>query len=251
MNLKLENKVVLLTGGTGGIGTEIVVDFLKENSIVVCLYRNEKKILSLKENLIKRGVDIKNLHGLTCNLLDFDNLKEVAKLAFEKLGRIDVLVNCAGKSHEYPFGLLDQSHIDEQIQINLTSPLYLTQAVLPFMYKNKGGSIINISSVSSTKKGRGISVYASAKAGLETFTRILALEVGRKNIRVNCIKPGVVETSMTGPLIERLGKEIKQTTSLSRFGKSPEISKMVLFLASSEASSYLTGECINIDGGLY
>ena len=115
----------------------------------------------------------------------------------------------------------------------------------------QGNKIINISSASTVKKGRGIVTYASAKAGLETFTRTLAQEVGRKNIRVNCIRPGIIETAMSQPVIFRLKEQIEQFNSMGRIGQVQEVSKMVLCMASENVSSYLTGECITIDGGAY
>lgn len=251
MNLDLNAKVVLITGGTGGIGSQIVMDFLLEGSIVVCLIRNKGKMKVLQESLKKSNVAVENLFAFECDLLNYDDLKTVTKKIFKQLNRIDVLINCAGLAHEYPFALLDKKQIDEMIDLNLKGPIYLSQAVLKYMYKQKEGSIVNISSVSSVKKGRGITVYAAAKSGLDSFTRTLALEVGRKNIRVNCVRPGVIETTMSGALLDRVGNMIKETTSLNRAGKVEEVSKIVLCLASNKVTSYMTGETINVDGGLF
>jgi len=251
MNLELNAKVVLITGGTGGIGSQIVKDFLLEGSIVVCLIRNKDKMKGLRASLEKVNVSAENLYAFECDLLNYEELKSVTKKIIKQLARIDVLINCAGFAHEYPFALIDKKQIDEMIDLNLKGPIYLSQAVLKYMYKQKEGSIINISSVSSIKKGRGIAVYASAKAGLDSFTRTLAIEVGRKNIRVNCVRPGVIETSMSEAVLDRFGSIIKETTSLTRPGKVEEISKIVLCLASNQVTSYMTGETINVDGGLY
>ncbi len=251
MNLGLKNKVVIITGGTGGIGSQIVTDFLNERAIVVCLVRNPTKMEKLKVALNQQQVPTSELHSYSCDLMDYENIKFTMLQISKDLKRIDVLVNCAGFALEYPFALINESQIDSLINLNFKSPILLCQAVLKYMYKNKEGSIINISSVSSVKKGRGIAVYASAKAGLDAFTRTLAIEVGRKNIRVNCIRPGIIETNMSKGVRDRMGETIKSTTSLNRPGTPNEISNMVLFMASSQASSYLTGECINIDGGLY
>lgn len=251
MNLELTNKVVIITGGTGGIGRQIVADFLEEGAVVACLIRNTSKIETLHKYIEEANIPTHNLHAYECSLLDFNAIKNVTKQVAVELKRIDVLVNCAGFAHEYPFALLNENHINEMIDLNLKSPIYLSQAVLKYMYKQKGGSIINISSITSVKKGRGISVYAAAKAGLDTFTRTLAIEVGRKNIRVNCIRPGVINTTMSQPLLDRVGPLINESTSLGRPGNAYEISRLVLCIASNKVSSYMTGECINIDGGFY
>ncbi|MFT6246214.1 MAG: 3-oxoacyl-[acyl-carrier protein] reductase [Salibacteraceae bacterium] len=251
MNLKLDNKVVLITGGTGGIGSQIVADFLTENAIVVCLIRNEAKMDVLKENLQNIGVSAVKLHSMKCNLLDYENIKDVVKEVQQKFSTIDVLVNCAGAAYEAPFALINQDQIDSMIDLNLRSPIYLCQAVLRAMYKQKSGCIVNISSISATKKGRGITVYASAKAGLETFTRTLSQEIGRKNIRVNCIRPGLIDTEMSEGVLEIAEDIIKNQTALGRPGLPSEVSKSVLFITSEETASYITGESITVDGGMF
>lgn len=251
MNLELKDKVVLITGGTGGIGSQIIADFLEEGAKVACLIRNTNKMEALRKFLEQTNILSDKLYAYECSLLDFDEIKKTTKQIVRHLKRIDILVNCAGFAHEYPFAILDQKQIDEMIDLNLKSPIYLAQAVLKYMYKQKEGSIINISSVSSIKKGRGIAIYAAAKAGLDSFTRSLAIEVGRKNIRVNCIRPGVINTAMSDALLNRAGSMINESTSLGRSGNPSEISKVVLFVASGKVSSFITGECITVDGGLY
>tara|TARA_B110000305_G_scaffold137228_1_gene153168 strand:- start:198 stop:953 length:756 start_codon:yes stop_codon:yes gene_type:complete len=250
MNLNLENQVVIITGATGGIGGEIAIEFLKEKSIVICLYRNEFKMEKFKSELAEKNISIKNLHGYKCDLLDYIEISNTIKKVYNKFKKINVLTNCAGFTKEYPFALLNESEISHTIDINLKSPMMITHAILKIMFKQKSGSIINISSISAVKKGRGIVAYATAKSGIENFTRTLAYEVGRKNIRVNCIRPGVIETNMSGPIMNRIKDQIKEITSLGRFGQTKEISKMTTFLASDVTSSYITGECITIDGGI-
>tara|TARA_B100000768_G_scaffold127486_1_gene118106 strand:+ start:17474 stop:18229 length:756 start_codon:yes stop_codon:yes gene_type:complete len=250
MNLELNNNVVLITGGTGGIGSEIVAEFLIEDAIVICLIRSESKMVQLKEDLLKRNISTQSLFSYQCNLMDQYEIKSVIKKISNEFQRIDTLVNCAGYAKEYPFALLSESQISNMIDLNLKSPMILTQAVLKSMFKQKSGSIINISSISSIAKGRGIVTYASSKAAIETFTRTLAMEIGRKNIRINCIRPGVIETKMSGNVKEVLKNNLGDFNSLGRTGNPNEISKMTTFLASNQVSSYITGECITIDGGL-
>ena len=251
MNLELTDKVVLITGGTGGIGSRIVADYLEEGAIVACFIRSEVKMQTLFDLLKEWNISSENLHSFECNLLDFDDIKRATKEVVSKLNAIDILINCAGFTDEYPFAMLDAKKIDLMIDLNLKSPIYLSQAVLKTMYKQNGGCIINVSSVSAIKKGRGITVYAAAKAGLDAFTRTLALEVGRKNIRVNSIRPGVISTAMSGPVMERAEGIIKTNTALGRPGQPSEISAAILFMSSNKTASYMTGETITVDGGMY
>lgn len=251
MDLELNGKVVVITGATGGIGGGIAADFLEEGAIVVCLIRNQAKMAEFKNDLASKNEYTHNLHAFQCNLLDYADMKNVLATIVAQFKTIDVLVNCAGHVEEYPFGLIDENQIEKMIDVNLKSPMYLSHLVLKPMYRQKKGCIINITSVSTVKKGRGIVTYAAAKAGLETFTRALAQEVGRKNIRVNCIRPGIIETTMSKGVVFRLSEEIKSVSSLGRIGQVNEISKAVLFLASENTASFITGECITIDGGTY
>jgi 3-oxoacyl-[acyl-carrier protein] reductase len=204
----------------------------------------------LKKVLSNRNISISNLFSYQCDLMDYGGIKIVIKKILQEFKRIDTLVNCAGYAKEYPFALLSESQISNMIDLNLKSPMMLTQAVLKSMFRQKSGSIINISSIASVAKGRGIVSYASSKAGIETFTRTLAMEIGRKNVRINCIRPGVIETKMSGNIKEVLSNNVGEFNSLCRTGNPNEISKMTTILASNQASSYITGECITIDGGL-
>lgn len=251
MKLELENKVVLITGGTGGIGSQIVADFLEEGARVICLIRNIAKYEAMRKLVSEQGMALNNLHHEFCDLLDYSSIKETINSIVRKYQRIDILVNCAGSTIEAPFALLNDEQINSIVELNLTSPMYVSHAVLRYMFKQKEGNIINVSSVSSVKKGRGVAAYASAKAGIETFTRSLSQEVGKKNIRVNCVRPGVVDTIMSEGLLNRSMDVIKSDTALGRPGIPKEISKTVLFLASNAVSGYMTGESVAIDGGLY
>jgi len=237
MNLELNNNIVLITGGTGGIGGEIVAEFLNEDAKVICLIRSESKMAQLKKVLSNRNISISNLFSYQCDLMDYGGIKIVIKKILQEFKRIDTLVNCAGYAKEYPFALLSESQISNMIDLNLKSPMMLTQAVLKSMFRQKSGSIINISSIASVSKGRGIVSYASSKAGIETFTRTLAMEIGRKNVRINCIRPGVIETKMSGNIKEVLSNNVGEFNSLCRTGNPNEISKMTTILTSNQALS--------------
>jgi len=245
LDLGLENKVVVISGATGGIGGQVCKDLISEGAIVCCLVRNEEKFNSLKEALYNS----EKLHSYKCNILNPTEIAYTFKPIFKEHLTIDVLINGAGAALEIPFALCESEDIDHMVNINLKSPMYLSKAALRYMFKQRSGSIINISSVSAVKKGRGIVAYAAAKGGLETFTRVLAQEVGKKGIRVNGIRPGAVQTDMSSNLESLHEERVKGMVALQRFGHVQDVSKAVLFAASNEASAYMTGEMLTIDGG--
>lgn len=250
MNLELKNKIVLLTGGTGEIGKQICLDFILEEAKVICLYRNEEKFNQLKSWIAENNGDENLVYGYSCDLLNKDMLQKIISEIENRFERIDVLVNCAGNVVEYPFAMMEERHINDMINQNFFTVMLVTQSVLKTMFRQKSGSIVNISSVASSKAGRGIVVYASAKSAVDTFTRTLAQEVGKKNIRVNAIRPGAIKTPMSKALEDRATQKLKDQIILGRIGIPEEISKAVLFLASEKSSSYITGTTLDIDGGL-
>lgn len=251
MDLQLQDKIVLITGATGGIGRAIVARFLQEGAQPVAVYRNEKKYGELREWLERLSCDMAKLHGVKGDVLSSEGVDKIVQEALRINGRIDVLVNCAGASIETPFALMTDEQIDETIALNFRSPMRIAQAVLKPMFRQKEGSIIMISSLTAIRKGRGVAVYAAAKAGLDTFCRSLAQEVGKKNIRVNSIRPGLIETEMSASLVERTGNMLRDDASLNRFGKPDEVAAAVVFLASAASASFITGTQLNVDGGLY
>jgi len=251
MDLKLQNKVVVITGGTGGIGKQICLDFLNENAIVICLIRNKDKFNQLKTWFDSNHVSTRNLFAYECDLLNQKNIIETVKKIQTIHTRIDILVNCAGTVIEMPFAMLDEASVDKMLDTNLKAIMLLTQAVLKPMFAQSEGAIVNISSITAQRGGRGVVAYASAKAGLDSFTRTLAIEIGRKKIRINGVRPGAIETTMSEPLQARAQKHIQDAMILGRFGKPEEVSKGVLFLASNETASYITGTFLNIDGGYF
>lgn len=249
MELNLKDKVVIVTGGTGGIGRQICLDFLIEGALVVCAVRRTNKFNELTAWIEEQGTSITNLFHLECDLLSSSHIQTFIKETLDQFKRIDVLVNCAGAVEEIPFAMMDEKRIGEMIDLNLKATMLMSQGVLRPMFKQKQGSIINISSITAIRGGRGIVAYAAAKAGMDSFTRTLASEVGKKGIRVNGIRPGAIKTSMSEPLESRIQEYIPNAMIMGRFGKPEEVSKGVLFLASEETASFITGSFINIDGG--
>ena len=161
---------------------------------------------------LMKDIPVYNLYSYKCDLLNYDEIVKTVGAIYKKFSKVNSLVNCAGYTKEYPFAMLDEDEISHTLDINLKSPMMLTHAILRIMFRQKKGSIINVSSISAVKKGRGIVAYASAKSGIENFTRTLASEVGKKNIRVNCIRPGIIETSMSGQVMSRTKDRIFKAT---------------------------------------
>lgn len=249
MNLDLDKKTVIITGGTGGIGKHICSDFIAEGANVIALYRNQEKYDNLVKWVDSIQLDTSKLSGKQCSILSEEELKNCMKEIQSETGSIDVLVNCAGSAHEYPFAMMNEEHIDSMMNVNLKATMMVSRSVLSTMFSQKSGVIINISSVVGSRGGRGIVAYASAKAGIDAFSRTLAKEVGRKNIRVISIRPGAIKTEMSSALEHRAGEKVEDYTALERFGTPEEISKTVVFMASNKTASFITGACIDVDGG--
>jgi len=251
MKLNLQNKHVLISGATGEIGRQICLDFALEGAIVFALFRSKKKKDKLIDWLLNNGISKDKVFTFSIDLTNNQSIKTVVSEIINIHKTIDILVNCAGYAVEMPFLMLDETQIETQIQINYTAPMLLMKEVLKPMFINKGGSIINISSATANTFGRGVSVYGSAKAGLDRFTKIIAQEVGRKNIRVNSVSPGIIETDMSKELIKRGKENINEFTALRKYGKPEDVAKAVLFLASDETAKFITGHVMKVDGGIF
>jgi len=250
MDFGLQGKTVLITGATGGIGVELSKGFLREGARVVAFCRgNEQKIRRWENEVdeVSREVDWLVVSA------DIEKREEIIKgleLTREKFGDPDILINNAGYEYERPFLMMPEDEIRKQLNINFLGPTFLMQEVMRGMVIRKSGSIVNISTVAARRFGRGISAYASAKSALERLTKILAVEVGRKGIRVNAVAPGLIETRMSQGIILRRGDQIIKEIALERFGKPLEVVNAALFLASDEMASYITGHVLAVDGGI-
>lgn len=249
MKLNLSNKVVLITGANGGIGAAIAMAFIEEGALVLAGYRgNISKLDSVIAEIpaSQRGQFV----PISLNLDDIASCKRSLDEAIQQYSKIDVLVNCAGVAIEKPFLLTDFSEIDAQVSSNFSAPIKLTQLVLKEMIINKNGAIINVSSILGSRFGRGVAAYAASKAALERFTQALALEVGRKGIRVNAVCPGMIQTKMTNALQQNMPPEMLKMCPIARAGYPTEVAHAVLFLASETSASYITGTTLVVDGGM-
>ena len=235
----MSNGNVFISGASRGIGNSIAKYFAQNDYIVVGTSRNEFKFDDKTENLIPVKLDVTSRDDVKkC----FDFLKSENLLP-------DILINNAGITSDQIFLRMKNEDWDNVIDTNLNGVFNLSKIFVKNMIKNKKGRIINISSISGLMGNPGQVNYSASKSALNGFTKSLAKELGSRNITVNCIAPGFIETDMTSFLEEDAKQRIEETIPLGRLGKAEDIAKLVAFLASDEAS-YITGQTISIDGGL-
>ena len=244
--MKLKNTVAIVTGASGGIGRAIAHRLAAEGSSVVCSYR------SGKEQAEALAEEIRSAGG-TADIVktDVQNYKEVESMVqnvIERFNRIDILVNNAGINRDGLIMSMTPEDWQDVLFTNLTGVFHCIKAVAQQMMFQKRGRIINISSVSGERPGRGQANYAASKGGVNALTRAAAVELAKKNITVNAVAPGVIKTDMSREVLRRAEDIVLEHIPLKRLGTSDEIAKMVVFLASDDAS-YITGQVFNVDGG--
>lgn len=243
----LQNQVALITGATRGIGRGIALAFAKNGANVAFTYvSSEEKALALEKELQSFGIKAK---GYKSDAGDFKAADDLITHVVAEFGTIDVLVNNAGITRDTLLMRMSEQQWDEVINANLKSVFNLTKAVQKPMLKARKGSIINMSSVVGVKGNAGQSNYAASKAGIIGFTKSIALELGSRNIRCNAIAPGFIETEMTGALDEKVIQQWRDSIPLKRGGSADDVANLTLFLA-SDMSAYITGQCINVCGGM-
>ena len=242
-----EKKVALITGGTRGIGREIAKKFAKEGCNLVLNYVSDNTdVEKIKSEFNEYGIDVLVLKADVSVFSDCENL---VKEAIEKFGKIDILVNNAGITKDTLIAMMKEDAFDKVIDVNLKGTFNVTKNVVPYMMKKRNGNIINISSVVGVVGNAGQSNYTASKAGIIGFTKSLAKELAPRNIRVNAVAPGFIDTDMTSVLSDKVKENINLQIPLKRMGKAEEVANVVSFLANDE-SSYITGQVINVDGGM-
>lgn len=243
----LQKKVTLITGATRGIGRGIALNFAKNGADVAFTYvSSDDKALALESELKSYGIRAK---AYKSDAGDFKAAEELINNVVNEFGTIDVLVNNAGITRDTLLMRMSEQQWDEVMNANLKSVFNVTKAVQRPMLKAKKGSIINMSSVVGEKGNAGQSNYAASKAGIIGFTKSVALELGSRNIRCNAVAPGFIETEMTAAIDEKRIQEWRDSIPLKRGGTPDDVANLTLFLA-SDLSSYITGQCINVCGGM-
>ena len=242
-----ENKVALITGATRGIGKEIALE-LAENGfdIAVNCRRKDDSLEELRKEIEKNGV---RCEFVEADVANFEQCEAMVKDTIEKFGRIDVLVNNAGITRDGLIMRMKKEDFEAVVDVKLTGTFNVTRNVIPYMSKQKSGRIISLSSVVGVAGNAGQTNYSASKAGIIGFTKSLAKEVASRNILVNAVAPGFIDTDMTKVLSDTVKDGIHAQIPLKRMGTPREVAKVVKFLA-SEDSSYVTGQVINIDGGM-
>lgn len=243
----LTGKVALVTGATRGIGRAIALKFASEGADVAFTYRSQHEAA---DSLVKEiGALGRKSRGFSADAADFDSAHEVVAQVHKEFGRIDILVNNAGITKDGLMMRMDEAQWDSVIDTNLKSAFNFIHACTPVMARQRGGSIINMSSVVGLSGNAGQCNYSASKAGLVGLAKSIAKEMGSRGIRANCIAPGFIATDMTGTLPEDVRKEWEKQIPLRRGGRPEDVANVALFLA-SDMSAYVTGQVINCCGGM-
>jgi 3-oxoacyl-[acyl-carrier protein] reductase len=239
----LTGKRALVTGASGGIGKAIAQAFHRQGAIVALSGTRREALEALAAELGD------NAHVMPANLSSAEEVESLVPRTEEALGGLDILVNNAGITRDMLFARLSDESWSDVLDVNLTAPFRLARAALRGMMRQRSGRIINITSVVAVTGNPGQGNYTAAKAGLIGMSKSLAAEVAGRNITVNCVAPGFIETAMTDVLNEKIRAAILERVPAKRLGSGDEIAAAVVFLASNEAS-YVTGQTLHVNGGM-
>ena len=248
MDLGLKDKVVLVTGGSRGIGQACALAFAGEGAQVVINYAgNEEAAQKTLGEIEKLGAKGK---ALKFDVANAQACQEAIEGIVKEMGKLDVLVNNAGIAIDGLVMRISEDDFDRQLDVNLKGAFLLTKAVTRPMMKARKGAIINLTSIVGESGNAGQAAYASSKAALLGLTKSVAKELASRNIRVNAVSPGFIETDMTSGIPAEARTKMLENIPLSRLGTAQEISDAVLWLA-SDRSSYVTGQVVRVNGGMY
>ncbi len=243
----LKNKVALITGGSRGIGAAIAEAYAAQGADVAFTYlSSEQRALEIEDQLKKYDI---NAMAIKSDASSYEQAESLAKQVLAAFGKIDVLINNAGITKDTLMLRMSEEQWDRVMEVNLKSVFNLTKQVLRPMMKNKGGSIINMSSIVGMTGNAGQANYAASKAGIIGFSKSIAKEVGSRNIRCNVVAPGFIETDMTDKLTEEVKEQYLKNIPMRRLGQSREVADTCVFLG-SDLSSYVSGQTISVCGAL-
>lgn len=241
------NKNAIVTGGARGIGKEIAKTLAKNGANIAINYRKySEEVENLVEELRALGVKVL---AIKCDISNDDEVNNFIKEVKDNFGSVDILVNNAGITKDGLLLRMSEKDFNDVIDVNLKGTFNMTKAVSSIMVKQRFGKIINISSVVGVAGNAGQCNYAASKAGVIGFSKSIARELASRNINVNVVAPGYINTDMTKVLPDKVKEEVLKTIPMKKIGEPKEIANLVLFL-SSDLSNYITGQVINVDGGM-
>jgi 3-oxoacyl-[acyl-carrier protein] reductase len=243
----LKDKVAVVTGASQGIGRDTALALAQAGAKVAVAARNEEKLLALVADIAAAGG---TAFAVKMDVADAEQVKAGFKLVLEKFGRLDILVNNAAITRDGLAMRMKAEDWEAVLRTNLTGAHLCIQQALPTMMKARAGRIINISSVVAQSGNPGQANYVAAKAGLIGLTKAVAVEIASRNITVNAVAPGFIETPMTDALPDKVKEEVKTRIPLGRMGSARDVAAAIVFLASDEAG-YITGHVLNVNGGMH
>ncbi|MEW6075509.1 MAG: 3-oxoacyl-[acyl-carrier-protein] reductase [Candidatus Omnitrophota bacterium] len=244
--MRLKDKVAVVTGGARGIGKEIALLYAKEGSDVVVGDVNSAEAENTAKEI--QGLGRKSM-ALLLDVTDYDKVEEAVNKILDKFGRIDILVNNAGITKDNLLLRMSQAEWDAVLGVNLKGTFNCTKAVSRVMLKQRYGKIINIASIIGIMGNVGQANYSASKAGIIALTKTAARELASRNINVNAVAPGFIQTDMTAKLSEELKEKMLEQIPLNRLGTPEDVARLCVFLASSDAD-YITGQTVVLDGGM-
>lgn len=244
--MTLDGRVTLVTGGGRGIGREIALTFAREGSLIVICDVNKESLEEAKAQIEALGR--KCLTFIT-DVTDWGQVEEMVSKILDNLTRIDILVNNAGITRDGLLVRMSEGDWDAVLDINLKGAFNCTKAVAKPMMKQRWGRVVNIASIIGIMGNAGQANYAASKGGVIAFTKSVAKELASRNINVNAIAPGFIQTDMTRKLPDNYKEEMLKMIPLNRFGEPKDVAEAALFLV-SDGASYITGHVIKVDGGM-
>ena len=241
--INFNNKKILITGATGAIGNALVKKFISLEGKVLATGTKTEKLDLLKK-------DLPNVNILRFDISDHSKIEEFIENVSSQLNGLDVLINNAGVNMDNLSLRMNDEEWKKVIDINLSSTFLLCKYAIKKMLKNKYGRIVNITSVVGHTGNLGQANYAASKAGIIGMSKSLAIEYAKKNITINCVSPGFIQSKMTDNIVESIKAVLTSRIPMSKLGSGEDVSNTVAFL-SSDAASYITGETIHVNGGMY